>query len=311
MGWGRVAPHPDRLSDADSSVGRVDYFSVPSGATPYVVDTDVGGDPDDALALAVAASLKSVHSVMTCDEVRDGGRASLARTLLRACGRPDIAVYEGAVARSHPDFLPFPSGICRTKPEVGSQSLREFSRAVADSQEVVWVGMGPMTNLATLADLSPNLLQRVHVVQMGGWLRETPRPEHNLRLDPGAASRVMGRCASFTLVPADITMSCRNRLDENHSLLGWLRDHRSKWASLVHGNFSWWFGTRYPSSFQHDTLALAIATGLPATIEPMRLRIDAEGLVRTSSRRPQVGVVLAVDWDLLWSWVIQRLGTLP
>lgn len=289
----------------------MDYSSVPSGAAPYVVDTDVGGDPDDALALAVAASLRSVHSVMTCDEVRDGGRAALARTLLRACGRPDIAVYEGAVARTHPDFLPFPSGTYRPKPEGGSQFMLEFSRAVADSQEVVWVGMGPMTNLAALADHSPNLLQRVNVVQMGGWLRETPRPEHNLRLDPGAASKVMGRCASFTLVPADITMSGRNRLDEDHSLLGWLRDHHSKWASIVHDNFAWWFGSRYPSSYQHDTLALAIATGLPATIEAMRLYIDPEGLVQTSSRLPHVGVVVDVDWDLLWSWVNQRLGTLP
>lgn len=52
-------------------------FPAPSTA-PLILDTDIGGEPDDALALAIAAGLPSLALVITSDE-SGGRRARLAR----------------------------------------------------------------------------------------------------------------------------------------------------------------------------------------------------------------------------------------
>ena len=59
---------------------------------PLIIDTDIGGDPDDTLALAAAAlTVPELALVITCDETgppAPGQRARLARALLDLAGRP-------------------------------------------------------------------------------------------------------------------------------------------------------------------------------------------------------------------------------
>jgi len=286
----------------------------PSDGRVYVIDTDLGGDPDDALAVALAATLTAVRAIATCDELPSGGRANLAAAMLRACDRSDVAVCQGSGPRVGPDFFWTGAPEHRwTGATVAADLLKVLHQALEESMQVVWVGLGPMSNLASLARRSPRLIQQVHVVQMGGWLRFSRRTEHNFRLDPAGASSVVPRCASFTLVPADLTMADRNRLDPQQSLLEWLGSLESKWAKLVYANFMWWFTNRYPASYQHDALTLAIAAdAIPATIDERRLSIDTEGRVTTSGcDLTCVRVVSDVDWDHFWCWTAQRLALLP
>ncbi len=60
-----------------------------------ILDTDIGGDPDDAVALMLAAGLvPELALVVTSDEV-DGQRARFARYLLDLAGRPEVPVVSG------------------------------------------------------------------------------------------------------------------------------------------------------------------------------------------------------------------------
>lgn len=58
--------------------------------TPLILDTDIGGDPDDAIAVALAARRFPERAlVITTDEHR-GGRARFARQFLDLLGRPEV-----------------------------------------------------------------------------------------------------------------------------------------------------------------------------------------------------------------------------
>lgn len=61
-----------------------------------VLDTDVAGDPDDALALVAAARVLSQPPLVITTDECGGERARFARHLLDLLGRPDVPVVSGA-----------------------------------------------------------------------------------------------------------------------------------------------------------------------------------------------------------------------
>lgn len=69
--------------------------------SPLIIDTDIGGDADDAVAVAAAARcVPELALVTTTDETAgphgSGERARFARHLLGTLGRPDVPVTAGA-----------------------------------------------------------------------------------------------------------------------------------------------------------------------------------------------------------------------
>src|SRR5215216_7551154 len=67
-----------------------------TGSVPIVIDTDVGADPDDALALILALASPEVDvrgvTIVSGDV---GWRARIATRLLGMAGRSDIPVFLG------------------------------------------------------------------------------------------------------------------------------------------------------------------------------------------------------------------------
>ena len=80
-----------------TSVPSADPATSPGDDEPaglVVLDTDIGGDPDDFVALVIAARLVPDLLVVTADEA-GGLRAQLARRVLDLVGRSDVEVIEG------------------------------------------------------------------------------------------------------------------------------------------------------------------------------------------------------------------------
>lgn len=260
---------------------------------PMVIDTDVGGDADDALALVAAARSESRLSlVLTCDEtgppLEYGQRARFARHLLDTVGRSDVPVIAG-VSRGGTEYYVVdglvPAAV-RAAPGGADAVVAAVSElARRGDGPIRWVGMGPLSNLAHLVAAAPHLASRLAVTQMGGAVhyRHPDRAEHNIRLDVAAAQTVLRAVAAGVLptprfVISDTTFTDDIAVHANHPLHRALVDSTAPWASLLDQHLHRWY-QRYPASLQHDALTLSAALALPF-VRCTTTRIVADGIGR-------------------------------
>src|ERR1700753_1982324 len=135
---------------------------------PIILDTEIGGEPDDAMALVIAArELPDLALVVTTDEL-NGERARFARFLLDSAGRTDVAVVAGRQLSSTASF--FAHGVT---PDLGPPPSGEVTRGVAEAAArsggaARWIGLGPLSNLARLLAHQPTVARRLFVTQMTG-----------------------------------------------------------------------------------------------------------------------------------------------
>jgi inosine-uridine nucleoside N-ribohydrolase len=224
------------------------------------IDTDVGTNPDDTVALWCAARAPGAElvGVSTVDDA-GGWRAAFARELV-----PGVEVYAGP---------PPPERL-----------------AGAD----VLAGIGPWTNVAGLA--SGGHLPG-GVVLMGGALRPVHhrgrrrRVEHNVGRDPQAAAHLLARVAGLVVVPLDATAAVTVDADGERALTAAippLAAQLTQWRDR-RGDFS---------LVLHDPAAVLVALGVPvARFGSRRLRIAPDGRMRRALRGPSQQVVVRLDAD--------------
>jgi pyrimidine-specific ribonucleoside hydrolase len=240
----------------------------PLTEAPMIIDTDIGGDPDDAVALLVAAlRVPSLRLVLTCDEYR-GERARFARHLLDLAGRSDVTVIAGRQLGEQPprQFCVSDLTPARIATQSGDAADEVAAVCAASPGAVRWVGMGPMSNLADLLAVRPELAQRLAVTQMGGALnyRDPTRAEHNFRLDPPAVRTALGAVHRPNLVTSEVTFRPEMTLTPDspeYRLL--LRPDAPAWAGVLAAHCDRWFDRFYPGTMQHDVLTLSVAMQLP------------------------------------------------
>ncbi|WP_036495917.1 nucleoside hydrolase [Nocardia sp. BMG111209] len=269
----------------------------PLRGTPVIIDTDIGGDPDDAIAVTCAArGVPELALVLTADE-NHGQRARFARHVLDLHGRAEVPVVAGADLGNIryycvEDLIP---------PDIPGQRDDPIAavRAVCAATDgpVRWVGMGPLTNLARILDAAPELAPRLVITQMGGAIayRDPAKAEHNFRLDPAAASFVVGHAVHLFLMLSDTTFTPEIEIDRDSELYKRLAaTDAPEWARLLATHLDNWFDRFYPGTRQHDPLTLTAALQLPfvdfarrAIVlgDDARMRVDPRGRsVRASSR---------------------------
>ncbi|WP_017594919.1 nucleoside hydrolase [Nocardiopsis potens] len=306
-------PRGGRIRPQESAFARV-----PSGEnTVVIIDTDIGGDPDDAIALAVAARCApALELVTTSDETgpgprRPGLRARFARILLDRLGRPDVPVAAGAGGETR--YVCVEDLVPASAPPQGGDVIAAV-RAVAATRPgpIDWVGLGPLTNLALLLAEAPELAPRLRVTQMGGALRyrSPERAEHNFRLDVPAVHAVFaavadGRLAPPRFVTSEITFVPDTEIGPGHTL------HRAlsapaapAWASLLAAHLDEWFARFFPGTRQHDALALSAALDLPfVAFAPTPLAVDPIGRTTAADGAPAVRVSASAEYGAFMSWL--------
>jgi inosine-uridine nucleoside N-ribohydrolase len=188
------------------------------------LDTDLGGDTDDACALAMLLGWPEVEITgITTVADRGGRRAADVGYLLRLAGREGIPLAAGAevssttLGRADPvdDERHWPAHIApRPSPPGAALDLLESSLDAA----ATLVAIGPYTNLALLEITRTGSLARQPVVVMGGWVQPSapglpqwgPDMDFNMQWDTRAAE-VVAATARLTLVTLSATLNAHLR----------------------------------------------------------------------------------------------------
>jgi inosine-uridine nucleoside N-ribohydrolase len=283
---------------------------MPDRPIPIHIDTDIGDDIDDALALALAVSspevdLRGVTTVFGPVATR----TRLALKLLAAYGRDDIPVGTGrstplfgrcpeitpnqAVVLEKGERLPEPSPLA-------ADELILKAAAEADG-DLTLITIGAMTNAALALLRDSGLARRARLVVMGGvvgW----QQAEWNIMCDPEAARVCFESGIPIVMVGLDVTLKCRMSREDVAAVgargtppTALLARMTEAWAGTGDGQ-----AKRTP--VLHDPLAVAVAFRPELVVkQPRRVAVETRGeftrafTVASQRGEPNAEVCLDVD----------------
>ena len=179
---------------------------------PLLLDTDLGSDVDDELALALLWGSPEVDLLGVCTTYGDTAlRARVVLRMAELAGRAvDVAAGEREPASGKPvwwagiegaayDALP-PLPAAEGRPSPGVRLL------VDRAPGAHLLAVGPLTSVAAALDAGAEF---DGITVMGGDWSDPASGEHNLASDVVAAQRVLGSGAPVTAVGIDITRRVR------------------------------------------------------------------------------------------------------
>lgn len=244
------------------------------------LDTDIGTDVDDALALAYVLRRPDLELVGISTVFGDVTlRTRIAEALLALAGPDPVPVLTGLgvplAERRHGimfghegrGLLADPRPVLRIREEQGAaQRVAELGQAMAAAEPDVLVAIGPMTNVGALAAGGTELPP---LAVMGGRFEDVVLPgmgeeitEWNWHCDPQSVQRVLAvdHRTPPLVIPAEVTFRTRLRSDDidrladgdalGRALAGLCRE----WLALQRERF----GVEQPIVALHDPLTTAV-----------------------------------------------------
>ena len=319
-------------------------FGTPDKPLPLIIDSDPGLDDALAIGLAIARPELDVLAVTTV-----GGNADVrhctenALRLLHAYGRGDIPVAEGAAGPLIGEVVRATEvhgegGIGTTElPPAEAKAVPEhavelIARILREQPEPVAIApIGPLTNIALLLRLHPELTDRIaHLSIMGGSIGEgntTVSAEFNIYADPEAADVVFRSGVPITMMGLDVTHQAL--LDRGSSdalrakgtasariaaeLTDYALDRNMEWSGRT-------------TTAIHDAVAVGhLAIGDLVDVAPYHVAIDTTGgpargrtvcdglpyRLRRDSRTPNAEVGIRIDRERFESVLLEAFGSLP
>ena len=300
------------------------YQASQSVSSRYIVllDTDIGDDIDDALALALILQspeidLKAVTTVFGDTQQR----ARLAAHLLHIFGREDIPIAAGIATplqiRHSPSGTPQAAAVPldTTFPALSYLSGPELIVQMAHKHagQLILICIGPLTNVAAALMNNPEISTAIRSVVMMGGSSGIPLPDWNVRSDVRAAQIVLGSGIPITMMGLNITLRCPMRaVDVAHlsrsttvhaqllsELLTIWRQYRKRWHP--------------PYPYLHDPLTVAaLCSPQHFRFHTMKVKVLDKGILQGFtvphlSNGEQVYAATRISVSSVREWIMQRL----
>jgi len=231
---------------------------------PIILDTDIGDDIDDALALALALQSPEldVRAVTTVTDDTEG-RSRLAWKELGLYGRHDVALGTGApeplLDPIHTGRAPQFSVLTEadTLPEPRHRGFELIiDTLIASPQKITLVPIGPLTNIALALKGEPRIKDKIERIVLMGGAFNLLTAEYNIQRDRIAAEIVFRSGVPITAVGLDVTLQCKL----NAADLQRLRDAGNPASQFLVRLIELW-QNGHPEQYPilHDPLAVAVA----------------------------------------------------
>lgn len=229
------------------------------------IDTDIGGDIDDALALLLVTGSENVRLLGVSTVFENAvARAKIAAFLLEKGGLCNVPVYAGnglpikarSVFGTPVDEKKLPKTYLKEKFDgIGitrGDAVEAIKNAVENNEGMTVVSIGALTNLANFIEKYPETAHKADYVIMGA-AKSLNLNEFNLTCDPEASAKVFSSDVKKKIVTLDCTFRCEVPEDKKKRL----RALKSTAVSTVMDMFGKWGETM----ILHDPLAVSAAIG--------------------------------------------------
>jgi inosine-uridine nucleoside N-ribohydrolase len=283
-----------------------------------IIDTDIGDDLDDALAVGLALSSPELDILGITSAWGDTSlRARLLDRLLCDAGRSDIPVAVG-IAKHGPGEAAFTqSRWAARQPAKPHPNAVDFllQQIKGHPGEITLIGIAPLTNLAATLERDPATFKQLkRIVMMGGSIYRGygesylpsghPDAEYNISMDVTAARAVFNSGVPLYVMPLDATQL---KLDElKRQLLFTASTDLTDDLSLLYLQWSQGFHQQTPTLYDDVPVAYAIDPSL-CPVSPMRIEVDDKGFTRPASGPANSFVCLKSDSDRFFDFYMPRM----
>jgi purine nucleosidase len=313
---------------------RVKAYDTVGDMIRLLLDTDIGTDVDDCLALALVLTSPELHlEGVTCVYGDVLLRSRMVRKLLNLRGYISTPVFAGVdqpILGLQPVYWEGHEGVGlldandQTLVPEPEHAVDYLVRTVMNNPgQVHLAAIGPLTNIALALKREPRLAHALAgLTIMGGACRSYDSlhiayVEHNIRCDPEAAHIVFSSGAPISLVPLDVTLQTRIRSADVERIRGVGTPFHTAVADQV---------ALYPPfrargfTYLHDPLAVATILA-PDLVTWRTLRVDVEMSGRltagmTLMREPSdaapanARVALQVNAARFEEWFLSRVAVM-
>ncbi len=257
-----------------------------------IINTDIGGDFDDVLALVLALNSPEIEIagvVTTKQHIRD--KALFARKLLDSADRHDIPVFYAGQVLDDDRYVnvfdyKFLTSEERTAPDnenrISSAGIDFIIETVKKNPgEITLASLAPNTNIAAALQQDPSLAGKIKAVYaMGGVLDQEggqrEYPEHNYRIDR-AAFYALCEQTSFPVyfLPRNLTRDLFLPVEVLKE-----RQHASRLAAQV-----WQLAQAFLERTGYDSFRLSDPLTLGAVVQPELYVASPHQFYRKETRR--------------------------
>lgn len=266
-----------------------------------ILDTDIGSDIDDAMALALAMrspelTIEGVTTVYGDAHLR----ARMVKKMLQHGRREDVRVYAGLdqpLLHNREVWMAGHEGdglIEKDEPlDYERKHAVDFiiKTVMSHPGQITLVPIGPLTNIAASLIREPRIAQNVkEIVLMGGVTRlgdngaEMRTVEHNIACDPEAASLVFRSGAPIVMVGLDVTLKVEISRREQQQLADSGDPLNAALAQMME---RWFAFVKEDKTFMHDPLTVSLLIDR-SLVKTRKMKIQVE-----YDHRPQTGQTIA------------------
>lgn len=290
------------------------------GKQKIILDCDLGGDIDDAFALALILSSPEFEVMgITLDHGLTEKRAQLACRLLYETGKEAIPIAvgrqtanivgEGNDAGAYTPQFYWGEGFSKVKPiatpaaDFILQMLHKFPR------EIILFTVGPVPNIGDLLDKDPAALKLAKGVYsmfgsffLGYGNNPIPSAEWNVRADVASAKRFAASAADITYAGLDITTFVT--LDEKQRLKLLMR--QSPLTNALCGLYALW-GNETPVLYDPVAVGMVLWPDLFET-RRANIRVIDEGFtVVDEGKEPNCRLGVSINKEEFLKRLMDRL----